>query len=79
MEMSNDKTITETVEYSGWTIVLDVERFMAKRRFIMYPTEQGIQHDYDMVDGRNKYCGNCLWADSIEEAKELIDERNYDA
>lgn len=76
MEMSNDKTITETlpVIYGKWTIdtckdgssVLDL---------IAYPTEQGIDHDYDMDQGGYRYCGNCLWADSIEEAKELIDEK----
>lgn len=60
------------VEYKGYTIQEDGERYMTG--YLLYPTEAGIQHDYDGDSEGFHYCGNCKWADSIEEAKDIIDE-----
>ncbi len=46
------------------------------RKIMFYPTEEGINDDadYDYESGRYYYCGNCKWADTLEEAKGEIDE-----
>jgi hypothetical protein len=36
---------------------------------------QGIDHDVDMDEDGCHYCGNCKWVDSIDEAKDAIDEK----
>jgi hypothetical protein len=70
----NSLTITE-YEYKNHTIEVDPEYgFSSALRYIIYPTEQGMQHDYDYCEESFVYMGNCKWADSIEEAKLLIDE-----
>lgn len=56
------KEIMESVTYKSYTM------------FMYFPTARGIDHDaYYDGDGYT-YCGNCRWADSIEEAKDEIDE-----
>jgi hypothetical protein len=60
--------------YKGYTIQKDNSFEFAPSPLILYPTEQGIQHDYDMDQDGNRYTGNCKWADSISEAKVMIDE-----
>ncbi len=63
------------VEYKGYTIQEDYRNpYSNKPEFMFYLTEQGVQHDADYDGEQYKYCGNCKWADSIEEAKEEIDE-----
>lgn len=42
--------------------------------YIFYPTDQGPQDDGEYEDGSFRYTGNCKWADSLSEAKLLIDE-----
>jgi hypothetical protein len=77
------ETLIGTLEYKGYSIQEDPEKGRDvysdpekgyRLRLILYPTEQGIQHDYDGDSEGFRYCGNCKWADSIEEAKEIIDE-----
>jgi len=62
------------MKYKGHTIEQNTESFHSER-LIIYPTEQGIQHDYDYVDGSFVYMGNCKRANSIEEAKRIIDDK----
>jgi hypothetical protein len=66
------ETLIGTLEYRGYSIEQD--NTMHIDRLIIYPTEAGIQHDCDGDSEGFRYCGNCKWADSIEEAKEIIDE-----
>lgn len=62
--------------YRGYTIEPDYRNpYSNKPEFMFYPTEQGIDHDYDLVGEYYKYCGNCGWADTIEEAKDAIWEK----
>lgn len=60
--------------YKSYTIDTDTNYPYSLGQYIFYPTEQGIDHDADYDGDGYTYCGNCKWADSIEEAKELIDE-----
>lgn len=73
--MSTTTTILP-VEYKGYTIQEDPDYdYSGHARLIIFPTEAGIDHDYDMrEDGGYRYCGNCKWSDSVEEAKDIIDE-----
>lgn len=61
--------------YKTYTIQPDFRNpYSSKPEFMFYPTADGISHDAD-YDGENyKYTGNCKWADSVEEAKDTIDE-----
>lgn len=59
-------------EYKTYSIVSDWSFW--KLKFMFYPTAEGIQHDVDSDGVDFLYVGNCKWADSIEEAKLLIDE-----
>jgi hypothetical protein len=68
------ETLIGTLEYKGYSIEQDPDYDYSGHSIIIYPTEQGIQHDEDFNGERTKYCGNCKWADSVEEAKEIIDE-----
>jgi hypothetical protein len=61
------------MKYKDYTIELNTEAFHPES-IIIYPTDQGIQHDYDYIDGSFIYMGNCKRANSIEEAKSIIDE-----
>lgn len=54
--------------YKNYTIQYEDE---CRKRIMFFKTSEGIFHDYAEDTG---YCGNCRWADSIEEAKEQIDE-----
>jgi hypothetical protein len=67
--------VTSPVLYKGYTIELNREGVCSSTDFVLYPTAEGKQHDSEMDEDGYHYCGNCLWADSIEEAKELIDEK----
>lgn len=53
-----------------WTIERDEER----NEFIAFPTEQGIQHDYDQGSDGTRYCGNCLWSKDLDTLHGAIDE-----
>lgn len=64
----------EAIFYKGWTIQDDPEAYI-KGQLIAYPTEQGIQHDYDLEGEDYKYCGNCLFAWDIDTLKAEIDEK----
>lgn len=62
--------------YRGYTIESCVRGYDANiGNFMFYPTEQGVDHDADYDGESYKYCGNCRWADSIEEAKDEIFEK----
>lgn len=63
------------MEYKTYTIQQDYRNpYRKEPEFMYYPTAEGISHDGD-YDGESwKYCGNCKWASSIEEAKLEIDE-----
>lgn len=62
-------------EYKSYTIEEDYRNpYSKKPEFMFYPTEEGVQHDADYVNESYRYCGNCKWADSMEEAVEIIDE-----
>lgn len=66
------------IEYRGFTIKDDPEAYV-KHQLIIYPTEEGIQHDCDVNDNGNfVYCGNCLFATSIQDAKSDIDDLIYE-
>jgi hypothetical protein len=59
--------------YKGYTIE-ETEEFYRKQ-FMFYPTNEGEQHDGEYTENGFHYCGNCKWVDSIEEAKDSIDEK----
>jgi hypothetical protein len=61
------------MKYNGYTIELDRESYIGQR-YMFYKTSEGIDHDADFDGESYKYCGNCKWSDSIEEAKDAIDE-----
>lgn len=63
----------EAITYKGWTIQEDPENWTD--RFIFFPTAEGIQHDAECDENGWHYCGNCKWADSIEDAKDEISEK----
>lgn len=64
----------KTLDYRGYTIQEDPERsYSQEAEFVVFPTDQGIQHDADYDGDGYKYCGNCKWCDSIEEGMETID------
>lgn len=62
------------IKYKSYSIEKDYEYPYSGGRYIFYPTEEGIQHDADYNGDSYKYCGNCKWCSSIEEAMLLIDE-----
>lgn len=66
--------INNQILFKGYTIELDYGNPYNRAEFMFFPTEQGAQHDADYDGERYKYCGNCEWADSLEEAKDAIDE-----
>jgi hypothetical protein len=61
--------------YKTYTIQEDFRNpYRKEPEYMFYPTEQGIDHDADYDGESFKYCGNCKWTDSIDEAKDSIDE-----
>jgi len=71
---------TLKISYRGHTIEPDYRNpYSSKPEYMYYPTEEGPDHDYDLVGEDYKYCGNCGWADSIEEAKDAIMEKIMEA
>lgn len=67
-----------SIEYRGFTIQEDFRNPYSKNpEYMFYPTEQGIQHDAESNGEDMKYCGNCLWESSIDEAKAEIDELQH--
>lgn len=67
-------TLTHSTNYRGFKIEEDNGNYHSPK-YIYYPASEGIQHDYDYDDERYRYCGNCGWADSIDEAKDAIFEK----
>lgn len=71
------------MNYKNWTIEEDTERHASlsivkhkpKMTYLAYPTSEGIQHDADHDGDSFRYAGNCLFADTIEDLQEEIDER----
>lgn len=61
------------VTYKGYTIESSVLGY--RHCYIFYPTKEGPQDDADFDGESFRYTGNCKWADSIEECKELIDDK----
>jgi hypothetical protein len=62
----------EAIQYKGYTIESSLSPFGG---FEYFPTKQGRDDDYDVVDGDYKYCGNVRHADTLEEAKDEISEK----
>lgn len=64
------------LQYKGYTIQEDHDRIPYNKdpQYMFYPTAQGIQHDADGDSEGYHYCGNCKWADSVEDAKDSITE-----
>jgi hypothetical protein len=63
------------MEYKGYTIEEDFRNpYSSTPEFMFYPTSEGVQHDADCDEDGYHYAGNCEWRDSIEEAKQEIDE-----
>jgi hypothetical protein len=62
------------VEYKGYTIQEDPDYdYSGHARLVIFPTHQGIQTDFD----NDRFCGNCKWSGSIEEAKDFINDLGY--
>jgi hypothetical protein len=61
------------MEYKGYTIQKDFCEYRGVR-WMFYKTEEGIDHQAEQDGEDMVYCGNCRWADSIEEAKDEIDD-----
>lgn len=62
-------------EYKSFTIEEDYRNpYSNKPEYMYYPTADGVQHDADYVNESWKYCGNCEWESSLEEAKAAIDD-----
>jgi hypothetical protein len=62
-------------EYRTYTIEPDHRNpYAQKPDWMFYPTEEGIQHDADLDGDDMKYCGNCKWASTLEEAQQEIDD-----
>lgn len=62
-------------QYKTFTIVEDYRNPYSKTpEYMFYPTVDGADHDYDLVGEDYKYCGNCKWEQSLEEAKAAIDD-----
>jgi hypothetical protein len=78
--METDKVITAPIEYKGYTIQPDPERnpYNKEPELVFFPTDAGIQHDYDYENEGYRYCGNCGWAGSVEECQYEIDELIYE-
>jgi hypothetical protein len=72
--MNETKVKEADILYKGYTITTDYQGGWYER-IMFYPTEQGIDHDADMDENGYHYCGNCQWVDSIDEAKDAIDEK----
>jgi len=66
------------MEYKNYTIEEDQRNPYGTVEFMFYPSSEGIQHDGDYDGDSFKYCGNCKWADSIEEAMIEIDELTFE-
>jgi hypothetical protein len=66
----------EPILYKGYTIEEDyfINPYSKDPSYMFYPTEQGAQHDADGDSEGFRYCGNCKWTDSIEDAKDQISE-----
>lgn len=67
----------EAITYKGYTIEEDhdINPYRKEPMYMFYPTTEGAQHDADYDGDGYRYCGNCKWADSIEDAKDLISEK----
>lgn len=62
-------------EYKTYTIVEDSKNPYARQiEYMFYPTCEGVQHDMEYVNESWRYCGNCKWESSLEEAKAAIDD-----
>lgn len=67
------------ITYKNYTIEEDFRNpYNNVPEFMFYKTEEGIQHDGDGGPDGYKYCGNCKWADSVEDAMLEIDELAYE-
>lgn len=62
-----------TIHYRGYTIRQEEVYYQMKYKFFPIGNEDD-DADYDYECGRYYYTGNGKWVDSIEEAKDAIDE-----
>lgn len=64
------------IQYKGFSIEEDYRNPYSKTPdFMYYPTHEGVNHDYDLIGEDYEYRGNCKWVDSLEEAKDAIDDQ----
>lgn len=64
------------MKYKDYTIQEDYRNpYSIKPEYMYFLTDDGVQHDGDYDGESFKYCGNCSWADSLEEAKAEIDDK----
>ena len=63
------------MNYKGYTIEEDFRNpYSNNPDYMFYPTSEGIQHDADQDSDGMRYCGNCKWSHTIEDAKDQIDK-----
>lgn len=60
-------------EYKGYSIEKDQRNPYGPAEFMFYPTSEGVDHDADYDGEQYKYCGNCRWASTLEDAQYEID------
>lgn len=62
--------------YQGYQIQYDGSYY----QYLAFPIEDGKPlHDYDMTIEGTQYCGNCVFADNIEDIKLEILEKTFKA
>jgi hypothetical protein len=61
------------MEYKGYT-VFEESVYPKGSRWMCYKTSEGENHDCDYIGEERVYRGNCRWADSLDECKEMIDD-----
>ena len=65
----------DPIQYRGYTIQHDWRNpYSNTPEFMFYETARGIDHDADYDGESYTYCGNCKWAQTIEDAKAEIDD-----
>ena len=71
------KTYLKT-EFMGYTIQEEDHSnpYASGSQFKYWPTHQGEQDDADCDDGVFHYCGNARWADTLEDAQDMIHDLN---
>lgn len=69
------KQLLTHIEYKNYTIIPHIEEYTGSNVFMGYPTGEGVFHDYDWNGDGYTYCGNAIFGGSVQEIKDLIDEK----